>query len=57
MSTGTVHPGSLKYGFATEEAVIDEPGCTIHVDIYYTVPVFVTSVFLKINPRVQIMYL
>jgi hypothetical protein len=28
------------------------PVCTIHVDIYYTVPVLVTAVFLKISTRV-----
>jgi len=31
----------------------DEPGCTIHVGIHYTVPVLVTTVFLKISPRVR----
>jgi hypothetical protein len=29
----------------------DEPGCTIHVDIWYTVPVLVTTVFLKMSPK------
>jgi len=35
----------------------DEPGCTIHVDVYHTVPVLVTPVFLKMSPRVQKMYM
>jgi hypothetical protein len=30
----------------------DEPGCIIHVDTYYTIPVVVTAVFLKMSPRV-----
>ena len=30
----------------------DEPGCGIHVDIYYTVPIVVASAFLKMRPRV-----
>jgi len=34
----------------------DEPGCTIHVHIYYTVPVLVTTVFLKMSLRVRNMY-
>jgi hypothetical protein len=35
----------------------DTPGCTIHVDIYCTVPVFVTTVFLKMGLWVQNMYM
>jgi hypothetical protein len=31
----------------------DEPGCNIHADIHYTVPVLVTTVFLKMSPRVN----
>ena len=27
--------------------------CTIHVDIYHTVPVLVTTVFQKMSPRVR----
>ena len=35
----------------------NEPRCTIHVDVYYTVPVLVTAVFLKMNPRVRNVYM
>ena len=35
------------------KSYFDEPRCTIHVDVYYTVPVLVTAVFLKMNPRVR----
>jgi hypothetical protein len=31
----------------------DEPGCTIHVDTHYTVPVPITAVFLKISLRLE----
>jgi hypothetical protein len=30
----------------------DERGCIIHVDIYCTVPIVVTTVFLKMSPWV-----
>jgi hypothetical protein len=32
------------------------PGCTLHVDIYCAVPVLITTVFLKLNPRARNMY-
>jgi len=35
----------------------DKPGCTVHVDIHYTVPVLVTTVFLKTSPSVWNMYM
>ena len=28
----------------------DVPGCSIHIDIFFTVPVLVTTVFLKMKP-------
>ena len=31
---------------------VDESGCTIHVDIYYTVHVLGAIVFMKMSPRV-----
>ena len=31
----------------------DEPVCTVQVDVYFTLPVLVTSVFLKMSPRVR----
>jgi hypothetical protein len=31
--------------------------CTIHVALHYTVPVLVTTVFLKISPRVRNVHL
>jgi len=31
----------------------DQPRCTIHIRIYYTVPVLVTAFFLKMSPRVR----
>jgi hypothetical protein len=34
-------------------APFDETDCTTHVDIYYTVSVLDTAVFLKIRPRVR----
>ena len=34
----------------------DEQRCTILVDTYYTVPVIVTTVFLKMSPQVRNMY-
>jgi len=53
MSTCMIHPDSSRYGFATVAVVLlvgtlfqpqggfyhckAEPGCTMHVDIYYTV--------------------
>ena len=37
--------------------ISDVPGCTIHVDICYTVPVLITTVFLKMSPQVQNMYM
>ena len=35
----------------------DVPRCTIHVDIYCTVPVLFTALFLKIRSRVRNMYI
>jgi hypothetical protein len=35
----------------------DEPGCTIHVDMYFTIPVLVTAVPLKMSPQVRNMYM
>jgi hypothetical protein len=34
----------------------DEPGCTVQVDIYRTVPVAATAVCLKMNPLVRNTY-
>ena len=34
----------------------DEPGCTVQVDIYCTVPVVATAVWLKMNSRVRNTY-
>ena len=34
-------------------AHFDETGCTIHVGIYYIVPVLGTDLVLNINPRVR----
>jgi hypothetical protein len=31
--------------------------CEPHVDIYYTVPVLITTVLLKISPRIRNMYM
>ena len=33
------------------------PGCTICVDICCNVPVLITTVFLKMSPQVQNMYM
>ena len=56
MSTCMVHPGSSKYGFVTVDAVLDEPGCTIHVDMIYRT-VLATTVLLKMSPRDRNRYL
>jgi len=33
------------------------PGCIVRVDVCYTIPVLITTVFLKMSPQVQNMYL
>jgi len=40
-----------------QKSYSDEHGCTTHVDIYYTAPVLVTAVFLKMSPRVRDLYM
>ena len=37
--------------------ISDIPGCTICVDICYNIPLLITTVFLKISPQVQNMYM
>jgi len=39
------------------ESYSDVPGCSIHADIFHTVPVLVTAVFLKMNPQVRNTYI
>jgi hypothetical protein len=51
---GTEHALSPYRTAATiAKPYFDEPGCTIHVDMYFTVPLLVTTVLLKMNPQVQ----
>jgi len=38
-----VHPGSSRTTASVAKPYFDEPGCTIHVYTYYTVPVLVTD--------------
>jgi len=45
-----VHQGLF---LPSQKPYFDEPGCTIHIDIYYTVRVLVTVVFLKMSPRIR----
>ena len=52
-----VHPGPSRTGSSVAKPYFDEPGCTKRVYTYYTVPVLVTTVFLKISPQVRNMYL
>jgi len=48
-----VHPGSSRTASSVAKPYFDEPGCTEHVYTYYTVPVCVTTVFLKISRPVR----
>ena len=56
MSACMVHPGTSSSTYKTASTVAkpysDIPEGTIHLDIYYTSPVFVTTVFLNMDPRV-----
>ena len=51
-----VHPGTPSSTYKTStfaNPYSDIPECTIHVDIHYSSSVFVTTVFLKMDPRVR----